>query len=77
MGGVVDTITGRSAKKAEKQAKKAAAAQQKLLDEKEKKLAEEEAARMERIGRSRQGRRSLLYSEGTEAGTKATTLGGQ
>ena len=76
MGGIVDTLTGRSAKKAEKATSAATKQQQDLLAKQEADVAAEEEERQLRMGRKRQGRRSLLFKEGTEAGVKADTLGG-
>ena len=66
-----------ASEKAKKKAAAAAAEQKALQDKAEARLAEEEKAREQRMGRARQGRRSLLYKEGDEAGVDtSTTLGG-
>ena len=76
MGGIVDTLTGKSAKKAEKAASEAAKKQQDLLDKQEADVAAEEEKREASQLRARQGRRFLLYSGTDEKGVKATSLGG-
>lgn len=64
-------------KKQTKAVKESGKKQEELLKKQEGELAQEEKERMQRIGRSRQGRRSLLYKEGDEMGVdKSTTLGG-
>jgi hypothetical protein len=72
-------ITGHTARKA---AEKAAAAQTAaaekqtaMLEEQEATLATKEKERFARIKKKRQGRRSLLYKGGDEAGVLADTLG--
>ena len=62
-------------KKQTKAAEGAAAEQAAILKQQEKDLAEKEKKREQRMGAARQGRRSLLYKEGTEKGV-STTLGG-
>jgi len=60
-----------------KAAEQAQAEQAGILAKQKQDILEEEQMRKERIGRSRQGRRALLFSGGTESGVaKATTLGG-
>jgi hypothetical protein len=75
MGGVVDTLTGRSAKKAERVAADAAKKQQDLLAKQEADVTAKEEERLLRQKRKRQGRRSLLFAGTDEAGVKSGTLG--
>jgi len=75
MGGIVKKVFGIS--KPDTSAQDAAIAEQKAtLAKQEEKIAGEEEARAKRTLRSRQGKRSLLYSGGDEKGVLATTLGG-
>ena len=75
MGGFVDTLTGKSAKKQEKIAAQAAAEQKAVLLKQETQLKEKEDERLERLKRKRQGRRSLLFTGTDETGVKSGTLG--
>lgn len=80
MGGIKKTIgrwTGATARKEAAREQKAAIAEQRaILATQEQKITDEEKVRKERVLQKRQGRRSLLHKEGTEAGVKANVLGG-
>lgn len=76
MGGIMKLVTGKEAKHQERLATQAAADQKAILVKQEKDLATKEEERLARQTRKRQGRRSLLFTEGTEAGVRADTLGG-